>query len=320
MYTRLACALLLIAAMGSVHATPRVQVLLRPDSILPGTSSDVIVSMQNDTSEPLRVSPFIKFNVVDPFGHRFVASGDHTTSVSDLKGVPEVFLRGESYVAVPPESRVTISIPFFWPSSPFRDARFTTPGRYEITATMEAESGASLTAEPVALFVTAPNGKDAEVWQHIQEKCGAGCAWGHWQSFGLRQTVLAEYPESRYASYAAGYDFRESDASRLRAIALAGPYRDHVLLFEADTVAGERLIEAILNRDHAGALRAAAEKRELLERIIRTTLDPYVRAAGLAAIDEIPSSSALAENIRELATPKSSPTCSAGSRDRNQID
>jgi hypothetical protein len=279
--------LLITFICGTLNAAP-VAIGFRLDdaTLLPGTSSNALIIVTNSASRSVTLTNGVLFEASRDGGEAFVLEYSRLTSNSPYRPIPAEFFGGDdgetdrspSTVTVPAKSQFAFSYPFLGPT-PFADERLSSPGTYRLRVAMRFASGEQIWSPSFVLYVKEPTGEDALVWQRMKELApGKGWTWGDWYTTGFREEVWQKFRTSGYAPYVTGSSFAAlADKSERREIGSKGPFRDYIRFEEAEEL-GREFLRALMARDRSGALTASRQKKGILEELLGTTTDAFLKA------------------------------------------
>jgi hypothetical protein len=128
---------------------------------------------------------------------------------------------------------------------------------------------------------------------------GHGFAWSRWTK-PFSYEVWTQYRNSGYAPHAAGLNFLDHpDWQKIREYAIAGPYRNDILLADLDAPR-IAVIDAIESRDRAKALDAQREYRARVEAALELSDDPLTRIRAQRVLDRLMSPDEVIEAIGSI--------------------
>ena len=294
--------LLSVPALGGV----KVGLDLRPTSILPGTSANVRVEVANDSAQPIVLKNGVALKVIDPHGDQFFATIQTLSDVPLYRPIPWEFLTSDitesvDRISVAGNGRFVFEIPFSYSTTFFNDRRLSFPGGYRLRLGMVTVAGVELWSEEFVLEVQEPQGVDRDVWRRMLDlTADSGWAWGEWGRQRFGDEVWMKFRGSGYLPYAIGPDqYDREDWKSRREFGLKGPHRDYILLYEAKrryaVFAG-----AIERGDHAEAKRSRDETKALLESVLTSTNDEFVKLLAHRELESLPSPQRIQEIIRSL--------------------
>jgi hypothetical protein len=298
--------LVLILVGPSTFAELGVQLEVHPSSILPGTASNMKVTILNDGTISEEVRDLVVLEVTAPDGTVFFAGDDSASDLPAELRVPRVFtgLSGRNLIeniSIQGGEDLSFELSVAGDGTFFNDRRLSFPGHYRLRLGVLKGEGQKIFSNEVVLEVRNPDDVDRDVWFRMLELSdGRGWALSDWRTKNFGDVVWDNFRESSYLPFSV----RPQQASRedwpeRREVGLTGPFRDLILLEEARSHY-TAFMDAIDESDHVGAKRAIDEAKAVFESVLSTSQDEYLLAVARSEYGALPSQKRINEIIRSL--------------------
>lgn len=291
--------------------------------------ADVRVSASLDRTESLPGLPVgFEFEIVNPGAKTLEIQNSPQLEVNDgdlvfspawglTRGEAGRFPGESDVIEVAPfevkKLRMPVSVSLDSPDW-FFDSRIMKPGKYTLrlfvpTRERGSEEWTSTRSNDMTLVVQNPQGRDADVWNVMQEIAGSsGWSSRHWiaYGFGLARRIWNEYRDSSYTPHVVLIVPSESDAEKLSWVmsvmkSVHDPLLSTRLKFgaaELSLALSRRAIYVDKNVEQASSHVEAA--RRLLNEVVRDDrVDPDIRNTATQKISDLPSREGLME-LRRL--------------------
>jgi hypothetical protein len=294
-----------------------VTLTLLPSSTLPGLPVGFLLTIANPSPQPQTLSDFIRLKVSTPTG-TFSAGGLRRETTLHLPGDQLEKCSFMSCLTIPGNGERQLYVrfgPMLVQNEFFADRRLSSPGRYDLRATLSlmTSPGGPLTdvdSDTQTLTIQQPTGADLAVWTFLQQS--SGNAWSEEDWIHRGDTVASEirstYPTSQYAPWVAAIGppttTLDTKLARLDAGLSGNPaaaLRDELLLEKGGILEGLSRSALTGERDADKALSLAEQARAVFTELRNVALTAYMRAQANDALAHLVTRPNAFATIRSLA-------------------